>query len=464
MTQLSGKTTTLEALLSRSKLTALTFRTKRGELGFDKANLVTAYFDEKGLTHWRALEGLLSATLEEKVQREPGVRGTIIRLCSGAKGLNDIYDQVKALSESEKKSFMRDVYTKILAYLDLVMPQLRQHGFASSVQLKEGLNMMDLEGMTDELQALIIFATIQWIYHNSRDTVVVMPEAWKFIPQDRGSPVKIPTEKFIREGAAIGNFLWIDSQDLRGVDKKFLRQIDNWILGRQRDPREIASTLEAIPLSRGLKPLPEEIMQLKIGHFIACLHDEVRRVYVQPAWLDEKHAKDVALGRLFPESVAVAKELHRSTVADSEQRTIAPIDGWFEDIQAQLDGITARLSLLEQQESDQRTPDGGNLVSVQMEAPQTELTITRREVKLGLPDTDLRAQLCVLMLKSPNETWTVRKLAEGLERYGWRNAPPNIVRSMKELAGLGLVDPVQAGARVDYRLVKEKVKVAEPAK
>src|SRR4029077_725039 len=37
MTGESGKTTTIEALLSRGKLTALVFRTKRGELGFESA-------------------------------------------------------------------------------------------------------------------------------------------------------------------------------------------------------------------------------------------------------------------------------------------------------------------------------------------------------------------------------------------------------------------------------------------
>ncbi len=490
MTQLSGKTTTLEALLSRSKLTALTFRTKRGELGFENASAIQAYFDDKGLTHWRALEGLLSATLEEKVQREPGVRGAIIRLCSGSEGLQDIYHRNEESLEDQKiKGFMRDVHTKIKAYLDLVLPQLRSYLFAQSVDLKGGLNMMDLEGMSDELQALVIFATTEWIYRNNRDTVLVMPEALKFLPQDRGSPTKVAVEKFVREGAAIGNYLWIDSQDLRGVDKKFLRQIDNWILGRQRDPREIESTIQAIPLPKRLKPEPEEIMQLEIGHFIACLHDEVRRVYVQPAWLDESTAKQVALGKMKPQGTPAPTRVVTAQVrvgrtvegfTEAVVSRISELEDFKEATLLGLEAINTRLTGVEGTQSERdhenvekrikaleesaRSLTNRTPVNVQLETPAAELTVTPRVVKLGLPDTDLRAQLCVVMLKHPEETWTVRKLADALEQHGWRNAPPNIVKAMRELVGLGLCDTVQSGTRVDYRLVREKIKLQDMAK
>src|SRR6267378_181394 len=104
MTQLSGKSTTLEALAHRGNLTALIFRTKRGELGFESATEIPAYFTEQGLVQWRALEGLLSATLAEKVQREPGVRAALIHLCSGATSLQAIYRQVtRALYSNGKR-------------------------------------------------------------------------------------------------------------------------------------------------------------------------------------------------------------------------------------------------------------------------------------------------------------------------------------------------------------------------
>jgi len=328
MTQLSGKTTTLEALLIRSKVQALAFRTKRGEIGFEKANRVPIFFDERGLAHWRALEGLLEATLEEKIRREPGVRSAIIRLCTDLKEqepLTQILHRIDLrLKDPKLRGFDRDVYTKIQAYLELVIPQLRAIAFSNELKLGEGLNVMDLEGLSDEIQALVIAASIEAIHRKAKATVLVLPEAWKFIPQDRGSPCKIFVERLMREGAILGNFVWFDSQDLRAVDKKFLRQIDNWILGRQRESHEIDSVLNQIPLAKRSKPEPEEIMQLPVGHFIACLHDTVKRVYVMPAWMDERTAIDIATSRrdldsirkMRPEPVGLPKEQPLEIISD----------------------------------------------------------------------------------------------------------------------------------------------------
>ena len=72
MTQLSGKTTALEALISRSGLKAIAFKTKRGEGGFTKFNLVTPYY--KPRADWQFVEGLVNVALGEKVKFEPGMR------------------------------------------------------------------------------------------------------------------------------------------------------------------------------------------------------------------------------------------------------------------------------------------------------------------------------------------------------------------------------------------------------
>ncbi|MCJ7506196.1 hypothetical protein MUP05_06995 [Candidatus Bathyarchaeota archaeon] len=47
---------------------------------------------------------------------------------------------------------------------------------------------------------------------------------------------------------------------------------------------------------------------------------------------------------------------------------------------------------------------------------------------------------------------------------GWGNAKPNIVKALRELVGLGLVEIVHSGARIDYRLVKEKIRITENAR
>jgi hypothetical protein len=44
VTQLSGKTTTIEALITRSKKRAIVFKTKVGETGFTQVTVIPPYF------------------------------------------------------------------------------------------------------------------------------------------------------------------------------------------------------------------------------------------------------------------------------------------------------------------------------------------------------------------------------------------------------------------------------------
>lgn len=103
-------------------------------------------------------------------------------------------------------------------------------------------------------------------------------------------------------------------------------------------------------------------------------------------------------------------------------------------------------------------------VTVELETPSTELVITPRTVRLSLADNDLRAQLCLVMMKRPSEVWALSAIMSSLEQHGWGNAKPNIVKALRELVGLGLVEIVHSGARIDYRLVKEKIRITENAR
>jgi len=314
VTRDSGKTTFIEAAIVASGLIAITFRTKRGELGFEKAKVLPLFFDERGLLHWKALEGLIAATLEEKVQREPGIRGAIIRVCTRptkAKSLSEIHLRVKEkLTDSKVRGFEKDVFTKLDAYLDEVLPQLEKlrGRFTDRLELHEtGTYVEDLIGLSDELQNLFLASLMRKVYEEFSGVIIPLPEVWKFLPQDKGSPVKWIIEKFAREMGAVDNWLWIDAQDLRGVDKKHLRSIDTRLFGRQPDSHEIEELLKALPLPKHQKPKSEEIMTLKLGHFYAKLKNKVELVYARPTWLPESVAIRVAKQELEPDSEEVQK-------------------------------------------------------------------------------------------------------------------------------------------------------------
>jgi hypothetical protein len=85
-TQEAGKTTTLEALISRSGLPAVAFVTKRGEQSFDDARRIEPYFRERA--DWQFVASVLEATMRERLKFE---RAWIMRASKGARTLADVH-------------------------------------------------------------------------------------------------------------------------------------------------------------------------------------------------------------------------------------------------------------------------------------------------------------------------------------------------------------------------------------
>ena len=298
MTQLSGKTTTLEALISRSGLKAIAFITKRGEAGFTKYRPIPPYY--KPRADWQFVEGLVNVALGEKVKYEPGMRWAIIKVSKGAKNLRDVKAKAEEMLAKAKRDFQKQLFEKLITYLEIVVPELERWTFSDRLELSEGVNVMDLSGMRLETQHLVIASTIEYAFQNLDHVVVIVPEAWETLPQFKMTPVKWVAQQFIRKGAAIGNYLWLDSQDIGGIDKTPLRQCDNWLMGRMKEAHEVERILKQL---LGMKVPAEEIQTLPLGHFYAAIGNEVKKVYVLPVSVPEDVGRKVARGTVTPEFV-----------------------------------------------------------------------------------------------------------------------------------------------------------------
>jgi predicted nuclease with TOPRIM domain len=279
-------------------LKAIAFITKRGETGFTTYNLIAPYY--RARADWQFVEGLVNVALGEKVKYEPGMRWAIITVSKGAKSLTEVRSRAVELKEKAKRQFVRQTLEKLIAYLDIIIPELEKYEFSDRLELTDGVNVMDLSGMRLETQQLVIASTIEYAFQHLSGVVVVIPEAWEMLPQHRMTPVKWVAEQFIRKGAAIGNYLWLDSQDIGGIDKTPLRQCDNWLMGRMKEAHEVERILKQL---LGLKIGKEEIQRLPLGHFYAAIGDSVHKVYVLPAGVPEEVGRKVALGELSPEYV-----------------------------------------------------------------------------------------------------------------------------------------------------------------
>jgi len=396
-TQQSGKTTTLEALVHRSKLRAVVFVTKKAEAGFRDANPIPPHFADSA--DWQFVSSILEAMLSERVKFE---RSWIIDACKGADGLADVQENirrklhgVRALEDvtrpyGKRKKVKREwdvkpatglsqgILTNLNAYLDIVIPQLMKLPYTATLELKPGLNVMDLSGYSSELQSLVIRSVLKWVYERERNTIVIIPEAWEFIPQNRRSPVLLAAEELIRKGAAAGNFVWLDSQDIAGVHKNVLRSVGVWILGVQREANEVKRTLNHIP-----RPAPSatDLMMLGRGQFFACFKDKLHKVYVQPFWVGDVHARSIARGE---EPVESAERIWKESRHAQRQSVPNPSD------------FRAPHQLLQIQE---QTPDGPDSDKPELEKSGSAgdgggIPAAAIEPSVRLDDHDLRADEC----------------------------------------------------------------------
>jgi hypothetical protein len=347
-TQESGKTTTLEALIRRSELPAIAFRTKRGESSL-AGRKVPPYFRERA--DWQFVSAILESTLKERMKFE---RAWIVRACQGCETLADVMRRTIALSAESRNNLSKDVYMLLGEYLQKVVPLVARLPKSASVDLRTlyannagelipGLGVMDLVEYPEELQMLVIASTLEWIHKNAEKVITIIPEAWKFIPEAKNTPVKVVAEKLAREGAGIQNYLWIDSQDIAGVAKMILRGCAVWMIGVQREANEVKRAIENMPA--GMKrPKPGDVSTLELGQFFCCHGHEIRKVYVQPAWMPEDIAARIAAGRIslehIPTSVQEMKDKAAPRPTANEEDPV-----WKEKFEAEKE----RADLLQEQ-------------------------------------------------------------------------------------------------------------------
>ena len=404
MTQLSGKTTTLEAIISRANRRAIAFKTKRGESGFNAYHEIPPFFQERA--DWQYVSTLLEAVMREKMRFE---RPWIMKATQGTKSLKEVLENVQLLRSETNKQLSENVYTALEEYLKIVVPQIEKLEFSKTLQLIDGINVMELTEMTVELQALIIQSTMEYVINNLHETILIVPEAWEHIPQGRNTPVKLYAETFIRKGAAIGNYLFIDSQDIAGIDKMPLRQCNNWILGRQREGHEVERVREQIGRN---KIDAEEIRSLPIGHFIAILGDDVKKVYVLPARMPMNIGRQVAMGEI---TVADAAKYMNSLPKPEVESTSEPQTG----IRRFLPNLGSDKTMRRIEEIDQKLTHGENNITMlhsEVDALRKELIVSTAKLEQLIKQQEAVEQRAKIQIPLGRPGFTVDDLNQIIDQ------------------------------------------------
>jgi len=354
ITQLAGKTVTLESLIRRSDFKAVVFKTKIGERGFSEGRFVAPFFRER--SDYEFVKSLIEAYSREKLFIE---KGTLMELCKGSKDLIEIEKRIDGFVSNQKiKGIKREIYVRLQHYLSNLIPQIQHANFSSTLEIGDGVNIMDLEKFSEEAQSLIIESVVSEVLKTQKNTIIVIPEAWKFIPQKYNNPCKRIVESFIRQGATNQNFIWIDSQDMAGVDKIPLKQISTWILGYQAERNEVKHTLDQLPPPESHKPTIQDIMTLGTGFFYYASREITTKVYVQPYWIDDDKARQVALGKIKVEQIKRPAELkHKDDSEQVEQLRNETSDGTLSYIDKMIGSLQRRFENIETQLKGKPTYD-----------------------------------------------------------------------------------------------------------
>lgn len=450
-TQEAGKTTTLEALIARANLPAVAFVTKRGERSFTEGKRIPPYFRERA--DWQFVASVLEAAMRERLKFE---RAWIMRASKGAQTLADVQKNVRRLAESAK-GLSADVYMTLDAYLDIVVPRVASVEFSKRIDLTPGLNVLDLSNrdrFPPELQSLVMRSVLEWVYEKCDGTVTIIPEAWEFIPQGRGSPVKLSAIELVRKGAGLRNYVWLDSQDIGGVDKELLRSCPVWLLGVQRETNEIKRVLDNIPAGIA-KPKASDVATLERGQFYACYGRVVIKTYVQPAWMLPGEACGIARGELAPQEIVSQPTQPTETQEPEdmgvEQKLDALIDLMSKQQQpaaatvpAQTAPATDDEEALYQRFKQRLMREAPALLKVLSIKPELQFHETREVIEVD--GNTLRGRLARMIHAGWfDEPKTASAAYTELQRNGFGTAKPNVYKECDRLAEMGFLTKEATG-------------------
>ena len=305
-TQFSGKTTLIKRLsewVADLGFKVLIWDTKETEAdyaGFGREIPVCL----RESTDSFVLIGLLESMFRRRLTH---YYATLTRITEGAKGFDDIIQRAKKLEEKTRSSWLKDACRVLYDLLERLKNETAKVETVPRLKLYPGINRMVINDFSLEAQQLIVkncFEDLLRVY--KRNTIGVLDEAFKFIPQGYSSPATRSIMQVMTQGAKTKLFGWLSTQFLAVTDKGPLKACAFKFLGTQDHITEVKHTMDLIPEIRG-KFTSDDIMKLKLGHWILVRKrpPDVRIVYALPLGRGiTKHiGRKVAMAQMTPEQV-----------------------------------------------------------------------------------------------------------------------------------------------------------------
>jgi hypothetical protein len=303
-TQFSGKTTLIKRLAdwaASQGYAVLVFDSKETEAdysGFGKEVPVVL----RETTDSFVLIGLLESMFRRRLTP---YYATLSRLTEAARGFDDIIVRAKELEAKTKSSWLKDACRVLYDLLERMQNETSKVETVPRLKLYPGINRMAINDFSVEAQQLVIKNAFEdALRFYKRNLILVIDEAFKFLPEGYSSAATRAVMNVITQGAKTGLYVWVATQFLATTSKDPLKACAVKFLGTQDHITEVKHTLDLIPEAKG-KFSADDIMKLKLGHWILVRKHPpfVGMVYSLPVGVPQNIGVEVAQGKRSPESV-----------------------------------------------------------------------------------------------------------------------------------------------------------------
>lgn len=351
-----GKSEAMKTMAKRvadEGYTVLLFDVKAKRDYGDIGQEIPIYLEES--TDPMTLKGLLESSSDISLSFQ---FSEIIEVCEGGEDYEEVLEATEALMADDDTHPVTENKLRVIRYLlDRMIESMGEVEISDDLELGPGVNVMDLHDVDEAVKQVAIAASVEEVKDNHERVIVGIDEAHNFIPQKGKPPANEPITDLIREAGASDSWVWLSDQTITGVDKDPLKQVDLWLLGRQREKNEAGHVLDQIPGRSAYST--EDVMMLKKGHFIVTLEDRVPLVYVQPTWMSDAEAQGIAREEYRLEDITESDQTDMTAIEDqleeAEQR-IAELENKLEDREERIEKLNALLEARESKELKEAEP------------------------------------------------------------------------------------------------------------
>lgn len=260
-------------------------------------------------------------------------RGGFIEICEPpdapkAKNFKEIGKRLQdKLSDPHIRGFTRSMYSEVYHDYKKLTELIGEFRFSENIVMDVGgvyrIPTYRLPNLA--LQGLVVRSVVDRILgsRSFEKLILLVDEAPNFVPQTEFSPAKPSLQRLDSQGRSHKIFGWYSGQTLTGFDKRNMKNLWYWVIGREMENNEARDAWKT-QTTKALKV--DEIRRLKVREFVAISPEFTERIMVPEV----------------PDRFGTRHELSAKVAENNDKFAMALDDDWS-DVGRRVEEVEAKL-------------------------------------------------------------------------------------------------------------------------